>query len=81
MLGKRRMPMDVWIGADGLVRRVAYRMAIPVAATGGTLTTTVSLDMFAFGAPVHVAAPPAAPHDRPHRCCRGGCRLRIVSPA
>jgi hypothetical protein len=60
MLGKRRMPMDVWIGADGLVRRVAYRMAIPVAATGGTLTTTVSLDMFAFGSPVHVAAPAAA---------------------
>jgi hypothetical protein len=35
-------------------------MAIPIAATGGTLTTSVSLDMFAFGAPVHVAAPPAA---------------------
>jgi hypothetical protein len=59
MLGTSRMPMDVWIGADRLVRRVAYRMSIPVAATGGTMTMDMRLDIFDFGVPVHVTAPPA----------------------
>ncbi len=60
MLGTHRMPMDVWIGRDNLVRRVAYRMSIPVAATGETIAMDVQLDMFDFGVPVHVAAPPAS---------------------
>jgi hypothetical protein len=59
ILGTDKMPMDVWIGQDKLVRRLAYRMAIPVAATGGTMKMDVQLDMFDFGVPVHVAAPPA----------------------
>jgi hypothetical protein len=59
MLGTDKMPMDVWIGQDKLVRRIAYRMAIPVAATGGTMKMDVQLDLFDFGVPVHVTAPPA----------------------
>jgi hypothetical protein len=59
MLGTNRMPMDVWIGQDKLVRRVAYRMRFPVAATGQTMTMDVQLDIFDFGVPVHVTAPPA----------------------
>jgi hypothetical protein len=59
MLGTHRMPMDVWIGQDGLVRRLAYHMSVPVAATGGTMAMDVRLDMFDFGVPVHVTAPPA----------------------
>ncbi len=59
MLGTDRMPMDVWIGQDKLVRRIAYRMAIPVAATGATMDMDVRLDIFDFGVPVHVTAPPA----------------------
>ena len=59
MLGTNRMPMDVWIGQDKLVRRVAYHLPIPLAATGGTMTMDVQLDMFDFGVPVHVTAPPA----------------------
>jgi hypothetical protein len=60
MLGKHRMPMDVWVGADGRVRRVAYRMSVPIAGTGSSTTTVVRMDMYAFGVPVHVTAPPAA---------------------
>jgi len=59
MLGTHRMPMDVWIGHDDLVRRLAYHMSVPVAATGGTMAMDVRLDMFDFGVPVHVTAPPA----------------------
>jgi hypothetical protein len=60
MLGKHLMPMDVWVGADGRVRRVAYRMSVPIAGTGSSTTTVVRMDMYAFGVPVHVTAPPAA---------------------
>lgn len=59
MLGTHRMPMDVWIGQDHLVRRLAYHMALPIAATGETMSMAVKLDMFDFGVPVHVTAPPA----------------------
>ena len=59
MLGTHRMPMDVWIGQDHLVRRLAYRMALPIASTGQTMSMAVKLDMFDFGVPVHVTAPPA----------------------
>jgi hypothetical protein len=60
MLGRHRMAMDVWIGADGRVRRVAYRMSVAAPATGTVTTTDVRMDMFAFGVPVHVKAPPAS---------------------
>ena len=59
MLGTHRMPMDVWIGQDHLVRRLAYHMALPVASTGDTMSMAVQLDMFDFGVAVHVTAPPA----------------------
>jgi hypothetical protein len=54
------MPVDVWIGADGLVRRVAYRTSVSIPGTTGAVTTSVRLEMFAFGVPVHVTAPPAS---------------------
>jgi hypothetical protein len=59
LLGTDRMPMDVWIGQDKLVRRIAYRMSVPVAATGGTMAANLRLDFFDFGVPVHVTVPPA----------------------
>jgi len=59
MLGTHRMPMDVWIGHDDLVRRLAYHVSVPIAATGGKMAMDVRLDMFDFGVPVHVTAPPA----------------------
>jgi hypothetical protein len=59
MLGTHRMPMDVWIGSDHLVRRLAYHMAIPITSTGQTMSMAIQLDMYDFGAPVHVTAPPA----------------------
>jgi len=59
MLGTHRMPMDVWIGQDQLVRRLAYHMSLPIASTGETMRMAIQLDMFDFGVPVHVTAPPA----------------------
>jgi hypothetical protein len=59
LLGTDKMPMDVWIGQDRLVRRIAYRMSVPIAATGGRMAMDLRVDFFDFGVPVHVTAPPA----------------------
>ena len=61
------IPVDVWIDADGLLRREKLGMSLgsflPAASgasgsTGGSATVTVQLDLYDFGAPVHVQAPP-----------------------
>ena len=56
--GVRQFPMDVWIDARGLVRRVAYHISLTIPGSGQMMTTTVRMDMFDFGTPVHVHAPP-----------------------
>ena len=49
---------------------------------GGTLDDHGRrLDMYAFGVPVHVAAPPARRTTDLTAAVAAGCRLRIVSPA
>jgi hypothetical protein len=58
--GVRQFPMDVWIDAHGLVRRVAYHISLNMPGSGQMMTTTVRMDMFDFGTPVHVHAPPAS---------------------
>jgi hypothetical protein len=59
MTGTRKLPVDVWIGSDGLVRRMAYRMSVRVPNTGQSLDMALRMDMYDFGAAVHVTAPPA----------------------
>lgn len=59
LLGSHTMPIDVWIDSSGLVRR--ERLAIPLKApsipAGASMAMTI--DLFDFGLPVHVKAPPA----------------------
>lgn len=58
--GVRQFPMDVWIDARGLVRRVAYHLSLTIPGSAQMMTTSVGMDLYDFGAPVHVHAPPAA---------------------
>lgn len=58
--GVHQFPMDVWIDARGLVRRVAYHISLTVPGSGQVMTTSVRMDLFDFGAPVHVHPPPAS---------------------
>ncbi len=64
------VPVDVWVDAHGLLRRM--RMELDLASflrgagasgtsgvSGATPTVTVSLDLYDFGSPVRVVAPPA----------------------
>jgi hypothetical protein len=57
MTGQSRVPEDVWIGDDGLVRRLELDQRIPVGATRGKLKMT--MDLFGFGTLVSVTLPPS----------------------
>ncbi len=51
------IPVDVWIGADGLVRRASIDENLPAA--GGTTDVQAQVDISNYGTPVSVTAPPA----------------------
>lgn len=60
------IPVDVWVDAHGLVRRIRMHLDLGsflgAGATGDSgpaPSVTVSVELFDFGAPVHVVAPPA----------------------
>ena len=52
-----QIPIDVWIGDDGLVRRMI--MNEDITKDGHTVSTAVTLDLSDFGTQVSVTAPPA----------------------
>jgi hypothetical protein len=61
-LGTPTMPFEVFIGDDGLLRRLTLTMSMQV--QGQRLELSTQMDYFDFGVPVVVTAPPAATvHD------------------
>jgi hypothetical protein len=50
----KKVPMDVWLGNDGLVRRLRFTQTLP----GGS-TMTMDEELFDYGASADVSAPPA----------------------
>ena len=54
-LGTDKIPVDVWVDDDNLVRRLAEHLPI---ATGGKID--FSVDFFDFGTPVSITPPPAS---------------------
>lgn len=57
MTGQARVPEDVWIGADGLVRRFQFEQRLPLGTTRGKLR--MRMDLYDFGRPVTVTVPSA----------------------
>lgn len=55
--GHRYVPEDVWVGADGYVRRVQAELPT-ISGTVGSVSVT--MDFFDFGAPLQIDVPPAA---------------------
>jgi hypothetical protein len=53
-----RIPEDVWIGKDGLVRRVRVSFSLPHGATA--VRTAMAMDLYDYGARVDIAAPPSS---------------------
>jgi hypothetical protein len=56
-LGLDSMPLDVWLDADGLPRRILIDTTFAV--SGQQATFHMQVDMSDYGAPVDVALPPA----------------------
>jgi len=57
------LPADVWVDNDGLTRRIQLKLDLGRLACGGVSdapTMTMSMDLYDFGVPVHVEAPPAS---------------------
>ena len=58
--GTATYPVDVWIDSDGYLRRVRTTMVVaPPDAPGTTVTTSVTEELSAFGAPANVLVPSA----------------------
>jgi hypothetical protein len=61
MLGTSTLPAEVWIDSQGRLRQMRFSMqfpAVPGATSGGSMD--MLLDLYDFGVPVHVKAPPAS---------------------
>ncbi len=53
--GVKRLPVDVWVGDDGYVRKVTYRQH-----SGRTQSAKITMELYDFGSPVTITPPPAA---------------------
>ncbi len=60
-LGSGTIPADVWIGADGVLRKLTMTMggSKPGGVGNKAVNETVTFELFDFGASVEVQAPPA----------------------
>jgi hypothetical protein len=52
------LPEDVWIGKDGLVRRIRVSVSLPHG--GMPVRTSMAMDLYDYGAQVDIAAPPSS---------------------
>jgi hypothetical protein len=61
--GSFEMPADVWVDNDGLARRIQLKLdlgkMVGTDRETGLPVMTMSMDLYDFGVPVHVEAPPA----------------------
>ena len=57
LAGRMKMASEnVWVGKDGLVRRVRFAYSVPREA----MRMAMTMDLFDYGAHVSVAAPPSS---------------------
>jgi hypothetical protein len=60
LLGGHTMPIDVWIDSSGLVRREHIQIPLKAPSIPAGASMAMTIDLFEFGVPVHVKAPPAS---------------------
>jgi hypothetical protein len=56
LTGQRRVPMDVWVDSDQLVRRLKWTQKTP--AGEQQATTTMTMELYDFGADIEIELPP-----------------------
>jgi hypothetical protein len=57
-LGDSKVPVDVYIGDDKLVRRMTMRLTPSGAAAASGFEMNMNMDLYDYGTPVNVSAPP-----------------------
>ncbi len=55
--GLATIPIDVWVGADGLVRKLELTMSMAPAGSTQTATASMRFEMFDYGEPVTITLP------------------------
>jgi hypothetical protein len=53
--GVKKLPVDVWVGGDGFVRKVTYTQH-----SSKNQSAKITMELYDFGAPVTITAPPGA---------------------
>jgi hypothetical protein len=53
--GVKKLPVDVWVGDDGYVRKVTYRQH-----SSRNQSAKITMELYDFGTPVTITPPPAA---------------------
>jgi hypothetical protein len=57
-LGGGKVPVDVWVGDDKLVRRMTMRLVPSGTAAASNFEMSMNMDLYDYGTPVNVSAPP-----------------------
>lgn len=59
-LGSTSMPVDLWVDAEGRLRRLETAATVPAGAKGAATSLSMSMELFDFGVAVDAEPPPAA---------------------
>lgn len=58
--GVSEIPLDLWVDADGLVRKLAFEVTSTEAGSSEPSEASISFELWGFGEPVDVELPPAS---------------------
>lgn len=59
-LGTRTLPVELWIDNQHRLRQMLYTLSVPARAGAPATSVRGTVDLYGFGVPVHVPAPPAS---------------------
>jgi hypothetical protein len=55
--GLATIPVDVWVGSDGLVRKLVLTMSMTQPGTAQSADATMAFELFDYGKPVVITLP------------------------
>ena len=58
MVGLSTIPIDVWVDADNLLRKLEISLSAAPQGATGEMKASVTMEMFDYGEPVEIDVPP-----------------------
>jgi hypothetical protein len=52
--------VTVWLDAQGLVHQMSVSVSVPASALGASVSVSIAIDIYHYGTPVQITAPPAS---------------------